>query len=527
MIGLLNAVDLDGEEVTLAGVAIRALQLADDVAIFAKSPQDLEKLVLAWEKYCDRHHMETQVKKTEIMVATWEGDSDLYLRGDVLMQKSRGRELIGEYLFSYKGSRLSIVEFFTYLGVFFHWKQDATEAWEDREGTAHKAFGALKGTLFLAPHLPFDRLRMVVFAIVGGVYRYGAESWGPFIPMSGPSPGSRISKAVTGWLTGFGHTKVERCRGWFHLRELDTEAQASALRAVHDACERGGLLGRAVEQLHDNWSGAGRGAGGTWMGRLHKVVRKTWPQFKVSRGPLTIEGRPASRNSLPIAKDYCDAVWERTWKCRQDAVLRKPPTDKQQDYIFHALLRELNGHSLGTVTEPIFPFVPSVEADAFQTLLRFLAGKCDFARVHAQNHRLDANLCGLLLRDFQHKRYCPWCWGYKHRLHLDSEWHSALACPYTERPRERFRLALRSFGQNITLPSDWILFPRDAEGGRAPEVRDLAVFILKCRMHGNLLVELSRFVVELLSHRERLYRYCIARGSTGRFPTPNTRLHGV
>ena len=59
LIGHLNAVDLDGEEVTLAGVAIRALQLADDVAIFAKSPQDLEKLVLAWEKYCDRHHMET------------------------------------------------------------------------------------------------------------------------------------------------------------------------------------------------------------------------------------------------------------------------------------------------------------------------------------------------------------------------------------------------------------------------------------------------------------------------------------
>ena len=86
-------------------------------------------------------------------------------------------------------------------------------------------------------------------------------------------------------------------------------------------------------------------------------------------------------------------------------------------------------------------------------------------------------------------------------------------------------LSLRSSGQNVTLPSDWNLSRQ--EGGRAPEVRDLAVFILKCRMHGNLLVELSRFVVELLSHRERLYRYCIARGSTGRFPTPNTRLHGV
>ena len=31
------------------------------------------------------------------------------------------------------------------------------------------------------------------------------------------------------------------------------------------------------------------------------------------------------------------------------------------------------------------------------------------------------------------------------------------------------------------------------------------------------LLELSRFVVELLSHRERLYRHCIAQGHTGRF----------
>ena len=153
------------------------------------------------------------------------------------------------------------------------------------------------------------------------------------------------------------------------------------------------------------------------------------------------------------------------------------------------------------------------------------AGKCDFARVHAQNHRLDANLCSLVLREFQYRRHCPWCWGYRRWLHLDSEWHSFFACPYTERVRARFRLALRSSGQNVTLPSDWNLSPH--EEGRAPEVRDLAVFILKCRMHGNLVAELSRFVVELLSHRERLYRYCIARGPNGRFPTPETRLHGV
>ena len=514
LIGNFDAIDFDGEEVMLAGSPIRALQLADDLAIFAKNPQDLDKLILAWEEYCDRNHIETQIKKTEILPVTWESDEELIIKNGALWERCAPRRLNEDLLFSYKGVGLRTVETFKYLGVLFGWKRSAEEAWADREGTALKALGALMGTLYLAPHLPITRLTVVAFAIVGGTYRYGSELWGPYIPASG----SRVSTRVSRWITGFGNTKLERCRGWTVLRELDTEAQASSLRAVQDACERGGLLGRAVQQLHENWTAAGRSAGSTWMGRLVKNTRKVWPEFRVSCHPLAIEGTPALCSSRPIAKVFIDDTWIRLWKERQGALLQSPPTDKQQDFVLHAILRNLNQNTQDKISDPIFPFVPDVEANAFQSLLRFLAGMEDFARVHSQHCRIDKKFCTYtVLRDFSERRYCLFCWHYKHWEHLDSEWHSLFACPYIEKVRRKFRLALESSGLGVTLPSDWDL--RFNAEGRAPNVHDLAEFVAQCRMHKSLVIELARFVADLLHRRERLYRFCTARGNSY-FPKP-------
>ena len=428
------------------------------------------------------------------------------------MGKCAPRRINEDLFFSYKGVTLRTVEMFKYLGVLFHWKHSAVEAWADRESTAHKAFGALLGTLFLVPYLPYARLVMVVFAIVGGTYRYGAELWGPFTPASGPAPGSRINRRVSCWLMGFGHAKILKCRGWIKLRELDTEALASSLRAVQDACESGGLLGRAVQQLHANWASAGRSSGATWMGRLLKATRKVWPEFRVSCHPLEITGTPSRCASTPIAKAFIDDACIHLWKERQLSVLNRPPSDRQQDFILHAILRKLNNQTRNTTSEHIFPFMPTVEANSFQSLLRFLAGMTDFARVHSQQHRLDKSFCGTQLRGFPHRRCCLFCWHYRRWLHIDSEWHSFFACPYTERVRRRFSLALRSSGLGVELPSEWNL--HISGEGRPPEVHDLAEFVLKCRMHGILVTELARFVSDLLDRRERLYRFCTARGTS-------------
>ena len=142
----------------------------------------------------------------------------------------------------------------------------------------------------------------------------------------------------------------------------------------------------------------------------------------------------------------------------------------------------------------------------------------DFARVHAQHCRIGKHFCGKAFRDFEERRRkcCQFCWYYRRYEHLDSEWHTFFACPFTERVRQRFRLALRSTGLAITLPSDWRL--RHAGEGRPPEVHDLADFVAQCRMHKCLVIELARYVSDLLERRERLYRVCTARDFF--FPQP-------
>ena len=73
-------------------------------------------------------------------------------------------------------------------------------------------------------------------------------------------------------------------------------------------------------------------------------------------------------------------------------------------------------------------------------------------------------------------------------------------------------MALESSGLGVTLPSDWDL--RFNAEGRAPNVHDLAEFVAQCRMHKSLVIELARFVSDLLHRRERLYRFCTARGNS-------------
>ena len=70
------------------------------------------------------------------------------------------------------------------------------------------------------------------------------------------------------------------------------------------------------------------------------------------------------------------------------------------------------------LADPIFPFVPTVEANAFQTLLRFLAGMEDFARVHSQHPRIDKTFCTYKLRDFPKRRICLFCWHYRKWLRV-------------------------------------------------------------------------------------------------------------
>ena len=40
--------------------------MADDLAIISQSAEDQQRLLNAWEKYCDTHHIDTQTKKLKV-----------------------------------------------------------------------------------------------------------------------------------------------------------------------------------------------------------------------------------------------------------------------------------------------------------------------------------------------------------------------------------------------------------------------------------------------------------------------------
>ena len=393
---------------------------------------------------------------------------------------------------------MEVAEKFSYFGVLMHWKESAEAAWEDRQGTAYKALGALLGTLFMVPFLPFARMREIFTAIVGGVYLYGSEVWAPFVPHSGCSPGSRVSKEVLWWLTGMGGARTERCRGWIMVNELDVEAESRALRILRDAEQKGGLLERAVKQMHANYRKAGRQAGGTWLGRIQKRVRRVWPSFRLEVDPsLRLLGIPEDGK---ISRKYLIATWQQNWQDRQAKLYRIPPKNNQQDFILYKILLQLcplkaNG-SRQWLTEAVFPSLKKISHEHLQTLVRFLGGKADFARINKHESRWKA-FPGL--RDSDVKEACLFCWKTRRLKFWDSEWHAIFDCPTCRTPRQRFQLALRASPNKVE-------FKPLKQRNRLTISSDLASLVLKCRSDEQLVCDLARFVVDSLSCRQQAFR---------------------
>ena len=428
--------------------------MADDLAIISQSAEDQQRLLNAWEQYCDTHHIESQTKKTESWIFCTDDDSDTSIVDESFVQRlslGRGRRSMFDYInFTYKRVRIKMVETFVYLGALFHWKQTAESAWADRQNTAFKAFGSLACSLCMVPFLPFFRVKEVVYTTVGGAYLFAAELWAPFIPLGGRTPGSRISRDVLAWIMGLGSARLERCRGWFELREFDDMATGMALRAVDDAICHGGLLKKAILQLQANFENAGSKANKTWMGRLQKTVRVTWPRFKVYTMPdLQLSGVPPRDPGVKLTKHFASSAWLVNWKKRQASLLSHPPTGNQQDYPLYVMLDNLCERSSEEDNQPqprpslqasIFPFPPTAGIASCRCLIRFLSGMGDFGRVNA--HRPRWSSFPGLRESNTHKRACLFCWAQSRKLIEDSEWHSVFSCPVGSACRQRFQLAL-------------------------------------------------------------------------------------
>ena len=101
------------------------------------------------------------------------------------------------FQFFYKEKCLKSCDFFVYLGVYFHWRQEGIAAFEYRAEKGRKVFGALSGQLQTVPFLPFARTVEIGESLVGGAYLYGAEMWAPFISLLGRGGGCQAQMKTT------------------------------------------------------------------------------------------------------------------------------------------------------------------------------------------------------------------------------------------------------------------------------------------------------------------------------------------
>ena len=463
----LDGVTLPDDPVLLDGRAVRALQLADDLALISRSAAGLQAMMNAWAGYCDRLHQRTQLSKTEIVVFSPPG---VVTPPPVCL---------------YKGQPVRFVDQFVYLGVLEAATEGATAAWEAREADGWKAFGATCAELRLAPFLPLFRSQEVAQATVGGAYQYGAEWWGPFVP----DGASRVSRQHRAWLLGFGkQVRPARLLGWIPLPDLDLQAGARALRMLEEAPRRGGLLARAVAQLQANWAAARgqRRKRGTWYGARLAMAREAWPGWLGTLPP------PAFSLTDPqdLGRCFVEVATRRRWLARQQELANAPPSSTQEDYFLWYLLKQLP-RPFGSAL-PIFLARPTVSAECFRSLLRLLAGLEDFARINAHQPRRRRQPALALAR---YKRCCLACLLRRRTRVLDSEWHALFACSLHRAARRRAMLQFPSeFPDRVSMASP------DAH------LDDLVLIILHAREHAQLLDTLCRLALTVKLQRRRFFR---------------------
>ena len=113
-----------------------ALQVADDLALIARSPEGLQKLINERQLFCDDNLAETWTTKTGVCVFTTVDYSQALIINESFTQRIPfGRETwvdIWSHLI-YEEAHLKVVESFKILGALLQWKQDASSAWTDRE----------------------------------------------------------------------------------------------------------------------------------------------------------------------------------------------------------------------------------------------------------------------------------------------------------------------------------------------------------------------------------------------------------
>ena len=149
---------INGIDIGMAKLLL--LLYADDIVLFAKSAEELQKSLDILEVYCDRWNLTVNENKTKIVIFR------------------KGGRLPANLQFNYKGSKIEIVNKFCYLGIVFTCGGSSFETQKTLSGQALKAIFTLKKYLHSFTALKPSHILDLFGKLISPILNYGSEVWG-------------------------------------------------------------------------------------------------------------------------------------------------------------------------------------------------------------------------------------------------------------------------------------------------------------------------------------------------------------
>ena len=141
-------------------VKLLLLLYADDIVLFGKTPEELQKSLNILEEYCDRWKLTVNTAKTKILVFR------------------KGGRLSSNLQFTYKGNNIEIVSKFCYLGIVFTSGGSSFETQKTLSGQALKAIFTLRKYLNSFTGLYPSHILDLFDKLITPILNYGSEVWG-------------------------------------------------------------------------------------------------------------------------------------------------------------------------------------------------------------------------------------------------------------------------------------------------------------------------------------------------------------
>ena len=120
------------------------------------------------------------------------------------------------------------------------------------------------------------------------------------------------------------------------------KGEATVVRMLFEAHNPGSSLHYALHQLYLNWRWSrGRDKRLCWWGRMRSTLRRIWPQCDIhfNGNSLIAAGNVIDSNNPSNGRaKYIEDTTIARWKVRQNRLLGRQVSDRQQEYMLRSIL---------------------------------------------------------------------------------------------------------------------------------------------------------------------------------------------